>query len=1158
MLHLNFALNLEKLADKLIQELSGKWTDPFDAPVVVFPDPKLEQWFRLRWIGQKGALANLNATTVERFLFDVLVGKDDSKRKLQADMLMHVILAYLTSEDEKGKAHYESLGDDVKRYLTTDGRLDENRLFDFASRMAALFLEYERSRPSGFLRGMPGILEKWGPEKADDFFAGKDGKLKEREAWQRKLYKAVFQEKGADGKTLLEKVFDAEKREYLTIPYLYKDALENTGFRHRRECPVYLFGLSGMGQFYRVIFQKFAERHDVHVFAQNPCMEFWEDVGEHTRTWTSTNAPDGLKFPARPDEGEFDPLQDDVEADVRERENELLRAWGRAGRDNVRLWCLAADYDFDFSSEDSGGETLLRRVQRAVANREPLGNAGRGAGDGSLDVAAAPSRIREVENLHSRICGLLLGGARIEDVLVVCPRIDDYRTAIASVFDQTPEKKGDWTGDAEEYLHLPYVIVDSPARTSLTENAMTNLFAMLERGSVTRPEFFELVRNPAVQAARGIAAEHPDAWAAWAEKTNTYRRRPDGKDDWEALKRRLLLARMSSDEADVGGTPVPPFSDIESADDDSLCRFAECVADLEEWIGQSRDGGIGTPGDLDELRKKLNKWIYMRSAPDWLKGEAFVQKRVEAAFSLLRDQFAAGAKSISRKIARQSLLYAARSTEYSCGNLFVNGVTFMKFAPNRTIPVKHLFFLGADEASFPGTRSRDSLDLRKSRPRWPGDDTPAERNRYAFLCQLMNTSEGFHVSYVNKDLKKDADVYPSSVVRDLERFVGDALSETPIPLDEDRGWGELFTPRSRRNKENRLRLCGRPADDRLDAAGSKGKVKPPEYVSVHDLASFLKDPFVFGANRCLAEGEEKNDELEEFEPLCLTALEQSVVLKKMVLAEFDANARKEADKALKRLESEGRIDGNAAFGRKQKETLEAWADGYRGKLGDLVGNWSVRRCNGKFQDLRIDEAGKEPWHLTGGLDVCDAEKTEDVANFAEIHGGRTGEAAKLRTYVKALAVIAAHAGDAAVAVSGTDVFSDANEPATRRWRCTPAEARAGLQKIYDAAFCVADGATGPYRAEVDVELRDWPGKDQKPSFRGFRDRLYGKNGCWAHFKKKRLFEPLDGVGFDPSRFPMQWLEENERMASLRRFAEVDDARGNAAAKGESLPEDGKR
>ena len=118
MLHLKFALNLENLADQMIDEISSVWKNPFEAPVVIFPDPKLEQWFRLRWMKKKGVLANLNKSTIDRFLFDILVGEDRKLKKLSSEMLANVIMAYLLGKDDEGKPNYELIDPKVADYLT--------------------------------------------------------------------------------------------------------------------------------------------------------------------------------------------------------------------------------------------------------------------------------------------------------------------------------------------------------------------------------------------------------------------------------------------------------------------------------------------------------------------------------------------------------------------------------------------------------------------------------------------------------------------------------------------------------------------------------------------------------------------------------------------------------------------------------------------------------------------------------------------------------------------------------------------------------------------------------------------------------------------------------------------------------------------------------
>ena len=158
-LHLKFALNLENLADEMIDAVSKAWTTPFEAPVVIFPDPKLEQWFRLKWVQKKKSLIGFKSMMIDRFLMEILIGDDKQKQKLHADMLRNVILAYLVKETD-GTPNYMRMDDEVKRYLVVDGKLDETHLFDFASKMASLFLEYETSRPSEFISGTEGFLDK--------------------------------------------------------------------------------------------------------------------------------------------------------------------------------------------------------------------------------------------------------------------------------------------------------------------------------------------------------------------------------------------------------------------------------------------------------------------------------------------------------------------------------------------------------------------------------------------------------------------------------------------------------------------------------------------------------------------------------------------------------------------------------------------------------------------------------------------------------------------------------------------------------------------------------------------------------------------------------------------------------------------------------------
>lgn len=1222
MLHLKFALNLENLADQMIDEISSVWKNPFEAPVVIFPDPKLEQWFRLRWMKKKGVLANLNKSTIDRFLFDILVGKDDSKKKLTAEMLTNVILAYLEKDD-----NYKTLcneGDDeVTRYLEVDGKLDYNHLFDFASKMASLFLDYETSRPKGFVGGKEGFLDKWKQgvsEKDGLFFTETKESLELREKWQRKLYSAIFHRHGNE-KSLLEHVFEEEtgrtdeNKEYDTIPFLFK-ACENGNFNldklpkdDGKALPIFIFGLSGMGQFYRVILQKYAEQHEVYAYIQNPCMEFWEDAtlekdsvcrrwNVSKGNWKSETGNIGkiqermqVRDPAQLTAGKFETDIDDIPeyAGSLNQENDLLASWGRSGRDNIKLWCIASDYDFDFKGKvDESGkdaempqDSLLHKVQYSIAHREKMsGVTEDDLSDKSLDVTAAPTKIREIENLHTQICKLLRDGARVEDILVVSPCLDEYRTAINMVFDQTPVKD---PKNENGFLHVRFAIVDSPAKASLTENALSNLFSILAQKSITRPDFFALVRNPVVQTARGIRNEEIDAWQEWVAETNTYRTRDtkvDGnkvikKDDWDKVVKRLLLAQMTTDDVSFGVDEYRPYADMACSDKASLCRFVECIESLERWIEfgcdkSKKDGDFLKKIDreqLSELSALLDEWIGMQNTPKSLKSEDIVHKRVAEALEQLYCQFSANASKISMNIVKQSLLLAAQGTEYSCGNLFVNGVTFMKFVPNRTIPVKHLFFIGADAASFPGAKQRNTLDLRKSCYPWPGDDSPVAKNRYAFLCQLMSTSESFHLSYVNKNIKKDAELYPSSVVNDLRKFIeagaekdtnGKSLKwkEETISLDENRDYSELWTQKSLRNKEayewmllsederkEKIKERQEKRMGHLDAAESKeNAVKLPDRVSVYSLSKFLKDPFQFRISQMLMDEDDEDVEKEQFEPVFFNGLDENAVLKKMLAAELSGK-EDEYKEFLKDLELKGKLP-NGVFGEKQRNALEA----KKQALFDQMKPERVQEVKDKWffgekiPDMQISRPDGAYWLLTGKLDWSNAKELKDVTEIFEISSSEEKNISEtpldkfITPYVKALAIIASKSGSekCAVTISIYSCKKNKNEISKKTVSFTPEDAKGRLRDIYNEAFGEAK-----FSKCVPVNLLEK--SSSYTTIYELRDKLLDEHGEWAYFDKKNLFNPITDVGYTVNGFKEEWASAVDKMKQLTAFSEKQPA-----------------
>lgn len=889
MIYLKFAADMDALFGDAAAALRDAWKDPFNSPVMLFPESKVEQWFRLRALRKdapfQDVLANLETVSLDKFLWKSLKPAENEKR-LSAEILQNVIEAWLVSGDASGAENLYSLGASVSEFLTGSkaktehSSVDAAKLFDFSNTLAGLFLEYETSRPAGFLNFTDsgkfkpdGILAYWKQGNLRDFFStGK--KTLEKEQWQKTLYSRIFHT-DADGTSVLSRAFRKAgdgSVEYLTLPYLF--AKNKANLKELQGKKIFFFGLSGMGQFYRVIIQEMAKYAEIHAYIQNPCAEFWEDVQPRVRNewkWEKKNAPAKIAWTADNDDGS--------EAGLADKENALLRDWGRSGRENIRLWCLAADYAFEFKGNDPGNDTLLHSVQSAIFRR--LGKPEAPAlNDGSLTLTAAPTRLREVESLHTKVCKLLENGARLDEILVLSPVLDDYRVAIEQVFNHVPH---------DSPFYIPYTIADSPEKESFTAAALNILLRIRSEKNLGRPDFFDLVKNPVVQAVRGITPSQVAAWETWVSDMNVFRdvSGGDGKKSphgWMFGVRRMVLARLMDKPYGLGEDTYHPYADLESGSDDAgLGKFLACIDSLEKWVSA---GDSVTEQSIAETETFLNEWLNSRL--NFLESKA--ARTMLDSLQNLRWQFRAGRAGVNFSEAAFALGSALGNIKTGNGNLFTGGLSFMKLAMNRSLPIRYAFILGMGAKEFPGSNPENTLDLRLSAARWPGDDRTIDKNRYTFLCQFVNAKDGLFLSYVNKNLQKDEDLVCSGIVRDLQNFIalsdrasGESFKEETVPLDETRPWNELYTKRALRGKrqnvaapENKTEPDGSRKTEPADNGGKSPVTdKIPERIYGWQLKKFLQNPFEFQVTEALDLPENEADTtLEAFEPVAIDGLQR--------------------------------------------------------------------------------------------------------------------------------------------------------------------------------------------------------------------------------------------------------------------------------------------
>ncbi|MBR1639894.1 MAG: exodeoxyribonuclease V subunit gamma [Treponema sp.] len=939
--------------------------------------------------------------------------------------------------------------------------------------------------------------------------------LFEKSKWQKELYSKVQD-------------ICINDRRYLTLLQIYRENRKSGKFNWPQERPVYLFGFSGIGQLYRKILSDFAETNSLSVFLQ---------TGKKSENF----------------------------------QNPFLKEWAMFGQECLKLWTeKKGDNDecrITEISTKTSEDSLLHRVQKSILEDSPFVQESFNQQEESLTLSSAPTRLREIENVHSQICRLLKEGkASVGDVLVVSQNIQDYKIAIEQVFDQTDRHDS-------EFPYLPYIIADYSAENSFTAEAVRLLFSILKKGYFTRADFFALLRNSLVQQVRSLDDEEISSWVDWASSLNIYRdRKSDSKtiEDWKKAKTRLLLARLSDDlvitKEENQEKAFEPYETIDTQDDEKLYHFVEAIDELEEWISLSQKDKRDelSISEIEKIHAFLDRWLLLEGTiPPNMITETFIYQNITEE---IERQIMTAKEKVFTDCFIFALLDRAHATSLHQSGILANGITFANFESNRVLSAKYVFFIGLDSKSFPGKDSQNELDLRDKEE---GDESVPAKNKNAFLCQLMAAQEGFFISYINKNLRKDEDFYISSLAAQLFNTVygktenGSALYERRISIDENRKWEELFTQRAFRNKNNFIKMQGLKnseedseedsADENADTEHPDSSVPQkqilPDQVNISSIRKYLKDPFQYMAGIVFTSGDdEESAEIEEYEPITFDKVTKAGIKKnfiKEILSSPDINdlrflegaaLEEKVSECLKKVKSEIKREqknnnrlpdsyfGDEAFNEITKECLEIFNKiikqnltldnlNFSKNINLTIGNWKLKGSavwyNSDFTEA--DSQGKR------NLFTLEIKKSEDC----------------LAGYISALALIAElPQSDENEYNISLYTFGSTKAIPPAEFTLNRKEALEILNKIYYSMFVEKYYTCIPYTFLNNPKIQN---------LHDFLTQLSSPfGGVWLYFSKKDYFDLPSDLKYTEDNFLNEFEEAKAHQLSLIKCIEVND------------------
>ncbi len=234
-------------------------------------------------------------------------------------------------------------------------------------------------------------------------------------------------------------------------------------------------------------------------------------------------------------------------------------------------------------------------------------------------------------------------------------------------------------------------------------------------------------------------------------------------------------AGSADDLADVQAFEgIVPYRDMESGDDEVAGRFCEVLELLYRRLAELASLKTTCSGWRDAVAKLARDFL---AIPEEHQGEEAVRDGILAGLASLAGmddlRHARGlGDDVDLAFARQFLESNMGQLARTIGQYLTGGVTISELQPMRPIPFRIIYIMGLGEGNFPGQASRSGLDLRTLALDARDVGRP-ETNRYLFLETLLSAKSRLYLSYVCRDLQRDQELYPGSVLNQLLRYLGE-------------------------------------------------------------------------------------------------------------------------------------------------------------------------------------------------------------------------------------------------------------------------------------------------------------------------------------------------------------------------------------------------
>ncbi len=763
-------------------------------------------------------------------------------------------------------------------------------------------------------------------------------------------------------------------------------------------------------------------------------------------------------------------------------------------------------YLFGFLSLDKLHNNILSKCDNVVLYQPELTK----SLHDKYEITSSPSISKEIEVVHSKICKLLKDkNNKPTDFLVVGSGMSGYENIIKKTFNQ----------DDVNFPYIPYSISGSKSDDSDLTLALKLMVEIINKGFFTRLDFFSLIGNKLVKSVRGIEDEQIEKWMDCIYTLNVYRGDASDNDDWDYIRKRVLLSKISDVSFDdnlvvMNGEDTIPYSSI-GLDNESIIKLVSLIDDFRSWFDLFSKVSFTDKTSLEKLKAELKKWF---CHPE-LKNIDKRYKKVDDLISYWIDKEIVAPLNTLLFL----LLDASKMNSISYREPFTTGVTFVEFNEDVAYAQKYVFFINCGSNALPTKKIKSELDLR------PEFDMN-EKEKQAFLYQYQNGAQVFF-SFIHSDLKKDAELFESTYSKEIrteiirkknpnvnnlspekydEEITKIVENYDRFKIDETRPWEELYSRGEYNKKDYREGLLSIKTPQAVQTSSSianpDGEIQEVRTkLSTSDISKFIQEPLSAKANYLFGEADEtvkKNHE--EFENFALDYLESYFVVHDIVERKIkdildDPSVKLDLDKYKERLILENKLPSL------NDEILDFTYELHCGIVDKVIKKYGIEEDPNSFSlvrlpDLLMNCEGKE-WTLTCSSQFL-RKQVGNVINYFELKDVGSELSKTINRYVYALM-------DIAYLDDNTDYEIFITGKKVKDFDLNSADAKYILNVLYKMINNFQDNFFSPIQFEKNkiktfADLMDYVADD--------------KNGPWRTFAYLKLFDLESEIGFDANNY----------------------------------------